>query len=246
VIFAFLVIRSSFVDILLLPLSAGNVSLNRHRYRVARLLELERVRTRIATDLHDDIGTSLSGMAFLSEAVKQQVGSSRPEVFEMASEVAAMARELARALGDVVWSIDPQRDDLQSLITHVRSFASAVLEAQGIAWSLQAPPEPMKVRLTPKQRHHLWLIFKEGLNNIARHSGCASAALAVTVSDHQLRAEIVDDGCGFDQTPSLTECQLEGNGLNNMRLRATQLAGQLRIHSVPGRGTRLELTVPLK
>ena len=98
-----------------------------YRYRVACLLELERVRTRIATDLHDDIGTSLSGMALLSEAMKQQMGSARPEAFERASEVAVMARGLARALSDVVWSIDPRRDDLHELITRVRQFASAVL-----------------------------------------------------------------------------------------------------------------------
>jgi signal transduction histidine kinase len=116
-----------------------------YRYRLAQLLELERVRTRIAADLHDDIGSSLSGMAFLSEAVKQQMGSARPEAFEMASEVAMMARGLARSLSDVVWSIDPRRDNLHNLLTRVRQSA-AVLEAQGIAWSLQAPHQPEKVK----------------------------------------------------------------------------------------------------
>ena len=118
------------------------------------------MRTRIAADLHDDIGSSLSGMAFLSEAVKQRVGTARPEAFEMASEVAVMARGLARALSDVVWSIDPRRDDLRNVLTRVRQ-AAAPLEAQGIAWSLEGPPQPQKVKLTPQQRHHLYLIFKE-------------------------------------------------------------------------------------
>lgn len=210
-----------------------------YRYRLAQLLELERVRTRIATDLHDDIGSSLSGMAFLSEAVKQQMGSARPEAVEMASEVAAMARGLARSLSDVVWSIDPRRDDLNNVITRVRQSA-AVLEAQGIAWFLQAPPQPEKVKLTPEQRHHLFLIFKEALNNIARHAHCASARLTIAVEDHQLRAEIVDDGCGFSQAGE------QGNGLRNMKLRAAQLGGRMSVESAAGRGVRLELTVPLK
>jgi signal transduction histidine kinase len=210
-----------------------------YRYRLAQLLELERVRTRIAADLHDDIGSSLSGMAFLSEAVKQQMGSARPEAFEMASEVAMMARGLARSLSDVVWSIDPRRDNLHNLLTRVRQSA-AVLEAQGIAWSLQAPHQPEKVKLTPEQRHHLYLIFKEGLNNIARHAHCASARLTIAVEDHQLRAEIADDGCGFSQAGE------QGNGLRNMKLRAAQLGGRMSVESAAGSGVRLDLTVPLK
>jgi ligand-binding sensor domain-containing protein/signal transduction histidine kinase len=210
-----------------------------YRYRLAQRLELEHVRTRIATDLHDDIGSSLSGMAFLSEAVKRQMGSSRPEAFEMVSEVAAMARGLARSLSDVVWSIDPQRDDLNNVITRVRQSA-AVLESQGIAWLLEAPPQPEKVKLTPEQRHHLFLIFKEALNNIARHAHCTSASLTITVGDHKLHAEIVDDGCGFGSE------EHQGNGLRNMKLRAEQLGGRIIVDSAAGRGVRLNLTVPLK
>jgi two-component sensor histidine kinase/sugar lactone lactonase YvrE len=218
-----------------------------YRYNLNRLLELERVRTRIATDLHDDIGSSLSGMAFLSEAVKQQVGSARPEAFEMASEVASTARGLARALSDVVWSIDPRRDDLRNVITRVRQSA-AVLEVQGIAWSLQEPPQPQKVKLTPEQRHHLYLIFKEALNNIARHAHCSSTRLTIAVEDRQLRAEIVDDGCGFSETddPGASQEGRRGNGVRNMKLRAAQMGGRMSIHAAAGRGARLELTVPLK
>jgi signal transduction histidine kinase/streptogramin lyase len=232
---------------LLALLTCGSLLYAAHRYNVNRALQLERVRTRIATDLHDDIGSSLSGIAFLSEAVRQEMGSARPEASEMASEAAVMARSLARALNDVVWSIDPRRDDLHNLITRVRQSA-APLEAQGIAWSLRAPPEPEKVKLTPEQRHHLYLIFKEALNNIARHAHCRSATLTIAVEDRQLRAEIVDDGCGFSPPTDLGLGQEEqqGNGLRNMKLRAAQLGGQLCVESVVGFGARLKLTVPLK
>lgn len=218
-----------------------------YRYRVARLLELERVRTRIATDLHDDIGASLSGMAFLSEAVKLRIGGAGPEALEMAGEVAVMARGLARSLSDVVWSIDPRRDNLQNLIARVRQYAAAVLEIQGINLSLQVPLDPDKIKLTPEQRHHVFLIFKEALNNIARHAHCASATLTIKVEAHQLRAEIVDDGCGFSDAPSpeTTKQEHGGNGLNNMKLRAAQLGGRINVVSTADRGTRLELAVPL-
>lgn len=219
-----------------------------YRRRVAHLVELERVRTRIATDLHDDIGASLSGMAFLSEAVKREVESARPEASEMASEVAVMARGLARALSDVVWSIDPRRDDLHNLITRVRQYAAAVLEAQGISWTLEEPHQSDKLKLTPEQRHHLFLIFKESLNNVARHAQCASTTLTITVQGHELRAEIVDDGRGFSEAPSPgpAEEKHQGNGLNNMKLRAAQLGGRINVVSAVGCGTRLELAIPLK
>jgi signal transduction histidine kinase len=227
---------------------AGLAGYTLYRHRLGHVLELERVRTRIATDLHDDIGTSLSGMAFLSEAVKQQIGDSHSQASEMAGEVAATARGLADALGDVVWSIDPRRGDLGNLIMHVRWFASRVLEAQGIAWRFQAPPEPEKVKLAPEQRRHLLLIFKEAINNIARHSGCASVTLAIGMAGHRLEAEIEDDGRGFDPRPGPEphDAPAGGNGLGNMRLRAAQLGGHLDIESAAGRGTRLKLTAPLK
>jgi len=228
-------------------LAFGALLYGAYRYNLNRLLELERVRTRIAADLHDDIGSSLSGMAFLSEAVKQQVGTARPEAFEMASEVAVMARGLARALSDVVWSIDPRRDDLRNVLTRVRQSA-APLEAQGIAWSLHGPAQPERVKLTPQQRHHLYLIFKEALNNIARHAHCASAGLTITVEGRQLRAEIVDDGCGFSPAgePGSDPEEHGGNGLRNMQLRASQMGGRMRVDAAAGGGVRLELTVPLK
>jgi ligand-binding sensor domain-containing protein/two-component sensor histidine kinase len=219
-----------------------------YRYRVQRLLELERVRTRIAADLHDDIGSSLSGIAFLSEAVKHQIGDTHPEAFAMAAEVAAMARGMADCMSDVVWSIDPRRDDLHNLITRIRQFASRLFEAHGITFKLQVPPEPAKVKLAPEQRRHLFLILKEAINNIARHAHCASAFLTIAVLDDRLEVAVEDNGCGFSATPSSSPRlgEQQGNGLNNMKVRAAQLRGKLSIDSAPGRGTHLRLTIPLR
>ncbi len=218
-----------------------------YRYRVARLLELERVRTRIATDLHDDIGSSLSRMAILSEVVRQQIGTTERDSLPMLTEIADSARGLVGSMRDIVWAIDPRRDDLSSLVSRVRQFASDVLEAKHIRWDFRVPLEPNNVKLDPEQRRHLFLIFKEAINNIARHSGCGSVSLNITIEHRKLRAEISDDGKGFTLAPiepSSTNGS-EGHGLNNMRGRAAQLGGSLLIHSSPGRGTRLELTIPL-
>ncbi|MBI3951805.1 MAG: ATP-binding protein [Acidobacteria bacterium] len=219
-----------------------------YRYRLARLVELERVRTRIATDLHDDIGTGLSQMALLSDVVKRQIRS-QPEASEdLLTDIARTGRELVDAMSDIVWAIDPRRDDLRNVVYRVRQLATDVLDIRGIRWELHAPEESEKVKLNPEQRRHVYLIFKEAITNIVRHADCSSVRLSINVSDHRLVAEIRDDGAGFavPHSPDLFTRTRGGNGLVSMRGRAAELAGQLQIDSTPGCGTHLTLTVPLR
>ena len=221
-----------------------------YRYRVAQLLKVERVRTRIATDLHDDIGASLSRMAILSEVVKQQTaGSNGSQSSALLTEIADSARGLVDSMGDIVWSIDPRRDDLQSVVRRIRQFASDVLEARGIEWDFVVPPEIETLKLDPEERQHVFLIFKEAINNIARHGeGTKSVLLSISVDGRQLTGEIKDDGCGFTpQGPDEARARGRGgNGLVNMRARAGQLGGLLEIASAPGAGTRVILQMPLR
>jgi signal transduction histidine kinase len=220
-----------------------------YRYRLAQLLKVERVRTRIATDLHDDIGASLSRMAILSEVVKQQTGGNGNQASGLLTEIADSARGLVDSMSDIVWSIDPRRDDLQSVVRRIRQFASDVLEAKGIAWDLRVPPEVESLKLDPEERQHLFLIFKESINNIVRHGGeTKSVSLSIDVAGRQLIGEIKDNGCGFTpKQPDEARSQGRGgNGLPNMRARAEQLGGRLEIASSPGAGTRLTLRMPLR
>jgi signal transduction histidine kinase len=131
----------------------------------------------------------------------------------------------------------------------VRQFASDVLEPQKIKLDFQAPAELEKVKLNPEQRRHLFLIFKEALNNIARHAECATVSLSINVSRSRLIVEIRDDGRGFldgSQTEAPRDGHAGGHGLENMQSRATELGGDLNVDSSPGRGTCLKLTIPLK
>ena len=219
-----------------------------YRYRVARLLEIERVRTRIATDLHDDIGAGLSRMAVLSEVVKRQTQVDHRESVDMLTDIADSARGLVDSMSDIVWSIDPRKDDLDNVASRIRQFASDVLEPGGIDWEFKTSEEIGKVKLPPEQRRHLYLIFKEAINNVARHSGCRTASLEIALSQDRLVASIRDDGRGFasqfdDGTPGNGR---GGNGLRNMQSRALEMGGQLDIASSPGRGTQLTLVMPLK
>lgn len=223
-----------------------------YRYRVAQLITLERVRTRIATDLHDDIGASLSRVAILSEVVKHQTGSLNLQTHQTLTVIADSARGLVDSMSDIVWSVDPRRDDLKNVVLRIRQFAADVLESQDIRWDFTLPSEPERIKLTPEQRRHIFLIFKEALNNIARHARCANVALSVSVTRRRLLAEIRDDGHGLAGNPP-GELAGEpgangygGNGLRNMQARAAELGGTLEIASTPGQGTRLILTIPLR
>ncbi|HKA18847.1 MAG TPA: two-component regulator propeller domain-containing protein [Blastocatellia bacterium] len=219
-----------------------------YRYRVARLLEIERVRTRIATDLHDDIGAGLSRMAVLSEVVKRQTRADHKESVDMLTDIADSARGLVDSMSDIVWSIDPRKDDLNNVASRIRQFASDVLEARGIDWEFKATEEIGNIKLPPEQRRHLYLIFKEAINNVARHSACSRVTLEISISHDRLIGSIRDDGRGFavQSGDGIPGNGRGGNGLKNMQARAVELGGRLEIVSKPGSGTQLSLEIPLK
>ncbi len=231
---------------LLVLIAIGLAATLAYRLRVARLLELERVRTRIASDLHDDIGSNLSRMAILSEVAKRQIGDSAPEPARHLTEIADSARTLIDSMSDIVWSIDPRHDDLGSVIVRVRAFASEIFDANGVKWTCVAPPDLDRVSLRPDARRHLLLLLKEGVNNIARHAQATRARLRIEVDGSQLVADLSDDGRGFDVGEEPPPAARGGHGRSSMRWRAAELRGTMRTISAPGAGTHITLTVPLR
>jgi signal transduction histidine kinase len=188
-------------------------------------------------------------MAILSEVVKRQDEIKSGASVRMLTEIADSARALVDAMSDIVWSIDPHRDDLRSVTARIRQCASDVLEARGIKWDLQLPRELAQVKLNAEQRRQILLIFKEALNNIVRHADCANVTLRLALEGRALMAEVLDDGRGFQSEqpePQGSGNGRGGNGLRNMRARVAQLGGEFHITSAPGVGTRLMLKVPLK
>ena len=210
-----------------------------YRRRVAHLLAVERVRFRIATDLHDDLGASLSRISILSEVASRRVGSAG-NVTEIVDDIGRSARDLVDVASDIVWSTDPRRDDLGSLLVRLRSYAGDMLEARSVVWSLDAPIEPDRIKLGPDQRRHLYLVIKEAVNNAARHAGARRVAITVDRRAGGLEAIVEDDGCGIDASSRA------GNGLANMKERATQARGTLLVDAPPGGGTRVTLRIPLR
>lgn len=210
-----------------------------HRVRLQRLLELERMRTRVATDLHDDLGSSLSRISILSEAAKD-----RPphESAPLLDEIAESARSLVDALGDTIWSMDPRHDDGHSLFLRIRRFASPLFEARNIDLDLDVAPEAAATHLDPEPRRQTYLILKEALNNAARHAGATRVAIAATADADALTIRIRDDGRGFVAPPPVADHG--GRGLASMRDRAARMGGRLEIRTSRDSGTTVVVIVP--
>jgi ligand-binding sensor domain-containing protein/signal transduction histidine kinase len=218
-----------------------------YRARLQRALAIERVRTRIATDLHDDLGASLSRVSILSEVVKQRLDPVDDVSASLLGEIADASRGVVGSLRDTVWAIDARHDTLGDLASRVRQFASTIFDGRGIAWKLEVMPDATRLPLDSEQRRHILLFFKEAIHNIARHADCRTAELSIGVQHHDLICRVGDRGRGFDVSVEMAAAAARGSrGLESMPARAAHLGGRLEIHSAPADGTLLTLTVPLK
>lgn len=211
-----------------------------HRARLRAALATERLRTQIATDLHDEVGAGLAQIAILSEVARQRT---EPSVAASLGEVAELARALREGMSDIVWALAKDRGSLGDLVQRMRQLGSRMLEVDGTQVAFTAPPpaELDAVPLSLDQRRQLWLWFKEALANIARHADARSVDIALAVGSGRLLLSVHDDGVGFE--PGATG---DGNGLPSLRGRARRLGGAMRLRSRPGGGTSLDLEVPLR
>jgi ligand-binding sensor domain-containing protein/signal transduction histidine kinase len=233
--------------IALVALLVGTLAYTLYRYRVAQLLKLERVRTRIATDLHDDIGASLSQIAILSEVVSQRVGTEASPVTEPLSMIAGTSREMVDAMSDIVWAINPKRDHLSDLSQRMRRFASDILSARDIRFSFHAPDAEKKLRLGTDLRREVYLIFKESVNNMVKHANCTEADLLFQIEHGWLTIKVSDNGEGFDVDAATNGDHhgMGGHGLASMQKRAEAMGGSYKIESKKNQGTTVTLHVPL-
>ncbi len=229
-----------------------------HRLRLRRVLEIEKIRSRIALDLHDDIGAGLTHIGLLSEVALQKSGAalgssvqretngsqvlSSEAAGELATTVArvgVIARELSAAMSDVVWSINPRHDSVEALQRRLRAFAAETCDAKNIQLKMEFSKQIAGLKLNPEVRRNLLLIAKEALHNLAKYSASPTAQVALQVNGKNLMLTVADAGRGFEKDKAKT-----GNGLINMQARAEKINGMCEIVSAPGQGTRIIATVP--
>ena len=227
--------------------SIAGLVVQRERRRAGRRIRqlkheqaLAEERTRIAQDLHDDLGVRLTEISLLA-GVAESRESTREQLAEALRQASQVARETSDITDGIVWSVDPQNDSLQSVADYLVQFAEQFFQLTPIRCRFDVPTNIPNLPVSSQFRHHLLLAVKEACNNAVRHSAATEVWLKLELTDRQLRIVVEDNGHGFDTAA----CAEKGNGLRNLRQRLVNLNGQLELVSQAGRGTSVRLILPL-
>jgi len=215
-----------------------------YRIRINQFMKLQQVRARIARDLHDDVGSTLSSIKMISSManVNATQGKENSTLFKTISSASEEAMEL---MSDIVWSVNPENDRMEMVLIRMRQYASEMLEAAGISFTLDMDENCNQILLPVERRKDFYLIFKEAINNLAKYSEAKNARIKVSCNGKILCLVVKDNGVGFRSDPMKNEQFKAGNGLKNMQTRAAQLKGEINVMSGQGDGTTVTLKVPL-
>lgn len=207
-------------------------------YRQQQRLQLEAIRRRIARDLHDDMGSTVSSIRFFSEVAQGQLLEEQTNTKDLLARISQSAATLSESIQDIVWAINARHDNLDDLVARMREFGLKISEARNIRFHADIPAQFPHYHLRPDTRRNIYLIFKEAINNAAKYSGCTDIHVLMQLNGRKLFSEIKDNGKGFDAA----EVQY-GNGIANMRQRAEEIKGKLEIRTAPGEGVHIVLEV---
>jgi signal transduction histidine kinase/ligand-binding sensor domain-containing protein len=224
-------------------MSARYLSFRRLRLRLRQMEQeaaLARERARIARDIHDDVGGSLTEIGMLIELALRRRGPDSQNGEDVVKLV-TKTRHVGESLDAIVWAINPNNDSVSNLADYISEFAADFLGTAGLACRIHIPESLPAIPLSPEARHNIFLVVKEALNNVTRHAHAAEVHLTITCNEQALRLEISDDGRGFSAEPPGPGA----DGLRNMRQRLESIGGRFSIESAPGTGTRIQIELPL-
>ena len=222
------------------------LTVQRRRYR-ARMQVLERQnaleleRTRIARDIHDQVGANLTKIGMQTDLLGREPGmtaSAQPLI----QGVADTTREMLQSMDEIVWAINPRNDTLKRAISYLIHYTRDFLRPAGISYHLDMPVDLPALPISTEIRHNLFMAFKEALNNAVKHGHPRCIRLVLVLQPHQLKLVVEDDGCGF--TPATS--QTGADGLDNMRQRLKSVGGHCQVESAPSQGTKVTFQLPLQ
>jgi signal transduction histidine kinase len=243
----------SFYIVAAIALVAGvvrTVSHRRLRRALARLEQqqsLERERMRIARDMHDEMGSKLTKISFLSEHAQVDANSDGPLAQKIGS-IAQTSRELLKTMDEIVWVVNPRNDTIENLTAYLSHYAVEYFQNTSIECELRLPREIPHRPLSSDARHNLFLTFEEILNNVLKHSAATKVKVEISVTAREFELKVADNGCGFE-TAAAENVPARGgrggNGLKNMRQRLEAIGGNCSVSSTLGTGTNVVIRVPL-
>jgi len=223
--------------------AARAIEKRKHQRRLKQIEQeraLERERARIAQDLHDDLGSSLTRISLLSDLAKADKDNPGL-VAAHAQKISQSAGQTVRALEEIVWALRPGSDSLPSLVEYIVHFANELFEGDSTRCRLDLPPDMPLVALPPEMRHNIFLVVKEALTNALKHAAAREVRIHAEVSANSLEILVEDDGRGFD--PAALQARGRRQGLGNMQRRAEAMGGTLAVQSAPGKGAKVTLKV---
>lgn len=218
--------------ILLSTLVLGSVSSILIVRHVKALLNIERLRLKIAAELHDNIGSSLTEISIMSEVAKNKLLGDNPEVMKYLDLIGVECRNLISGMKDIVWMVNPQKDTLKDLIIRLNDSFSEIFNQKGISFRAENIELLHRITLPMDYRHNLYLILKEGINNSLKYSQCDELCLIAKLKGNHLEVILKDNGVGIVS-------HSEGYGLYNMKNRAKKIGGDLQIESNVYEGTEI-------
>ena len=217
--------------------------------RIERQHALERERARIAQDIHDNLGASLTRISLLSQSARGDIDDPQYAAAQL-DRIYGTARDMTRAMDEIVWAVNPQHDTLESLANYLGKFAQDFLEPLDLRCRLDVPAQiPAGPPLTAEVRHNLFLAFQEALTNVVKHAAASEVCVSLAIRSDAFHLMLRDNGRGF--TPDdpariasgFGDRLTPGNGLANMRQRLAKIGGRCEIRSAPGHGTEVEFIV---
>lgn len=203
-------------------------------------IKVQVLRNRIASDLHDEVGATLSSIAMSSNLVNRKIGSSNPEIQSMLTQIKTDSEETIHTIRDTVWTINPDNDSFEKLIEKLRAFAYQIFNTKSIELVFSNGLTDKKApKLLMEQRRNAYLIIREALNNIAKHSEATHAELHIEKAKEGIKISLKDNGKGFDQL-----AKTDGNGLKNFEKRAKDGFMDFEMNTEKGQGTQITLLIP--
>lgn len=209
---------------------------------------LERERTRIAQDLHDEMGAKLCRISFLSEHVRRNHNGMAPELRHQIASISDASREVLHSLDEIVWAVNPQNDTLEHVVSYIGHYGNEFFQETGIECKVNISGRPPPYSLSAQLRHNLLLAVNEAFTNVLKHSKANQVDVTIDLNADTFEVTVSDNGSGFDVSSTValeSSSGAAGDGLRNMKQRLSDIGGRCSIQSKPGNGTVVEFVLPL-
>ncbi|MEO7487657.1 MAG: ATP-binding protein, partial [Ferruginibacter sp.] len=207
------------------------------RNKINQRLKVELIRRGIASDLHDDIGATLSSINIYAEMAREEVGEN-----EHVEQIREHVNDTISRLDDLVWSINPKHDSMEQLLHRMQYTSVVLLEATGVQCHFNYDKKMLDIKLNLADKRNVYLLFKEMVNNVIKHAQCRICHINMEYHPPYLILSVTDDGIGFDTT----RVKQGRNGLENMRYRAEKMKGNVQINSTPEKGSNIVVQLKVK